>query len=529
MTEYAPFEQPAMHPQRWGDAARAADLTDASRELVEAVFGVRDTPAVQCPTVPSATLASEIVDELRAAVGAENVLTDDEARRSRTRGKSTPDLVKARTGDLADVPDVVVRPDSHGEVATVLQIAREHHVAVVPRGGGTAVTGGLVARREGYAGVISLDLGRMRRLLALDEVSMTATLEPGLRGPEAEALLAAHGYTLGHFPQSFEYASIGGFAATRSSGQSSAGYGRFDAMVVGLRAVTPIGDLDWGVAPASAAGPDLREVLLGSEGTFGVVTAVTVRIRRLPAVTRYDGWRWPSFEAGAAAMRHLAQTQNLPTVLRLSDELETALNLADPGAIGGEASGGCLMIVGHEGTAQEVSARRAAVAEALVALGGEEAGEGPGQKWVHGRFDAPYLRDSLLDRGVLVETLETATFWSNVPTLHAGVKEALGAGLGEGCVVLCHISHVYETGCSLYYTVAATGRDDLVAQWQEVKTRVNEAIGSHGGTITHHHAIGTDHRDALAAEIGPVGVQVLRGLKQTFDPTGILNPGVLVP
>ena len=194
------------------------------------------------------------------------MLTDDETRRLRTRGKSTPDLLRARAGDLTDAPDAVVRPGGHDDVAAVLAYAVEHHLAVVPFGGGTSVTGGLAARREGYAGLVSLDLIRMKRLLAVDPVSMTATLEPGLRGPEAEALLAEHGLTLGHFPQSFEFATIGGFAATRSSGQSSAGYGRFDALVVGLTVATPSGRLDLGSAPANAAGPDLRQLLLGLGG-----------------------------------------------------------------------------------------------------------------------------------------------------------------------------------------------------------------------------------------------------------------------
>ncbi len=230
----------------------------------------------------------------------------------------------------------MVRPGGHDDVAAVLAYAVEHHLAVVPFGGGTSVTGGLAARREGYAGVVSLDLIRMKRLLAVDPVSMTATLEPGLRGPEAEALLAEHGLTLGHYPQSFEYASIGGFAATRSSGQSSAGYGRFDALVVGLTVATPSGRLDLGSAPANAAGPDLRQLLLGSEGAFGVITSVTVRVRRLPEVKVYDGWRWPSFADGATAMRTLAQSGLLPTVIRLSDESESAINLARPDEIGAD-------------------------------------------------------------------------------------------------------------------------------------------------------------------------------------------------
>ncbi len=320
-----------------------------------------------------------------------------------------------------------MRPGSHEEVAAVLAWAVKHHVAVVPFGGGTSVTGGLVALRDGFAGLVSLDLIRMKRLVEVDHTSMTATLEPGLRGPEAEELLAAEGVTLGHFPQSFEYATIGGFAATRSSGQSSAGYGRFDALVVGLRVATPSGEVNLGTAPANAAGPDLRQLFLGSEGAFGVITAVTVRVRKVPAEKVYEGWRWPSFVDGAAAMRTLAQAGLLPTVIRLSDESETAINLARPeeighSEIGGESAGGCMMITGYEGDAGTVSAKRAAVTAVLSGLGGESLGEGPGTSWAKGRFDAPYLRDSLLDVGVLVETLETASFWSDIDALYDGVS-----------------------------------------------------------------------------------------------------------
>ncbi|GAB3775343.1 alkyldihydroxyacetonephosphate synthase [Nocardioides ginsengisegetis] len=524
-----PFEQTEMHPQRWGSPDRAAALPESARGLVEMAFGVDERPALESPALPAPAIEPSLLDALRDLVGAEHVITDDETRRLRTRGKSTPDLIRARTGDLSDAPDAVVRPGGHADVVAVLAWAVEHHVAVVPFGGGTSVTGGLAARRDGYAGLVSLDLVRMKSLLAVDPVSMTATLEPGLRGPEAEALLAEHGLTLGHYPQSFEYASIGGFAATRSSGQSSAGYGRFDALVVGLTVATPTGDLTLGSAPANAAGPDLRQLLLGSEGAFGVITAVTVRVRKLPAVKLYEGWRWASFAEGAAAMRTLAQTGLLPTVIRLSDESETAINLARPEEIGGEAAGGCLMITGYEGEQAAVDAKRAAVTAVLEGLGGTALGEGPGEAWAHGRFNAPYLRDSMLDVGVLVETLETATFWSNMDTLYTSVKSALETSLGAGTIVLCHISHVYETGCSLYFTVATKEAEEPLAQWQAAKVAASDAMIAAGATITHHHAVGTDHKPWLAQEIGPVGVQVLRAVKAELDPTGILNPGVLIP
>jgi alkyldihydroxyacetonephosphate synthase len=522
-----------MHPTRWGDPVRAAALPETARGLVEVVFPVADRTVADDASVdlPLSPLTGEILDDLASAVGAEHVHTDDASRRLRTRGKSTTDLLRARAGDLTDAPGAVVRPADHDEVQGVLEVAGRHRVAVVPFGGGTSVVGGLVARREGYAGVVSLDLVRMKRLLAVDPESMTATLEPGLRGPEAEALLAEHGLTLGHFPQSFEFATIGGFAATRSSGQSSAGYGRFDALVVGLVVATPSGPVELGHAPASAAGPDLRQLFLGSEGALGVITAVTVRVRALPETTHYEGWRWPSFDAGTAAMRSLAQAQLLPTVVRLSDENETALNLADPDSIGGSSpeGAGCLMVVGFEGTPSAVGARRTAVTAVLSDLGGAPVGAEPGRRWIAGRFDAPYLRDSMLDVGVLVETLETAAYWSHLRRTYDAVSAALRGSLGEPSLVLCHVSHVYETGASLYFTVAAPEGDDPLGRWADAKHAAMDAIVDTDATITHHHAVGTDHQPWLEDEIGRVGIDVLRAVKAAVDPDGILNPGVLVP
>jgi len=519
-----------MHWSRWGDPAQAGPLPESARALVDAFLGTRETPAVAPGEVRlSAPLDPALVAELGEIVGPDHVLVDDDTRLHRTRGKSTPDLLRLRHGDGLDSPDAVVRPADHDEVAAVIAWCVRRHVALVPFGGGTSVVGGLVADREGFAGVVSLDLIRFDRLLEVDHESMTAWLEPGLRGPAAEALLAAEGLTLGHFPQSFEYATIGGFAVTRSSGQSSAGYGRFDSVVVGLRMATPQGTLELGSSPANAAGPDLRELVMGSEGAFGVVTAVRVRVRRLPAVKVYDAWQFDSFAEGAAAMRTLAQDGMLPTVIRLSDEAETAINLARPAEVGGESTGGCLMIAGYEGTQEAVDTRRAACTSRLEGLGGTCLGEDGGTAWAEGRFHGPYLRDSLLDVGVLVETLETVTFWSNLDHVYGAVKQALTEALGDATIVLCHVSHVYETGASLYFTVATRQSDDPVAQWLAAKAAASDAMVHGGASITHHHSVGRDHKPWLAEEIGPVGVMMLRAVKERLDPTGILNPGVLIP
>jgi alkyldihydroxyacetonephosphate synthase len=521
-----------MHWARWGDPTQAGPLPEAARGLVELAFG----PAEERPTtpleevrLPEPVLTAERLDALRDLLGAEHVHTDHETRVRHTRGKSTPDLLRMRAGDGADAPDAVLTPGSHDEVAALLAWCSHEKVAVVPFGGGTSVVGGLAPDREGYQGVLALDLRRLDRLVSVDAESGTAVLQAGLLGPEAEALLAEHGLTLGHFPQSFEYASLGGFAATRSSGQASSGYGRFDALVLGLTVATPLGTLELGHAPASAAGPDLRELVLGSEGAFGVITDLTVRVRPLPETKVYDAWRFDSFGAGSAALRDLAQAGLAPTVLRLSDENETAINLAKPDEVGGESGGGCLMITGYEGTAGTVAARRTAVTARLTELGGTGLGEEGGASWAAGRFHGPYLRDSLLDVGVLVETLETASFWSRLPHVYTAVTEALKASLGEGTLVLCHISHVYETGASLYFTVAARQDGDGLEQWAQAKHAASEAMVGAGATITHHHAVGRDHKPWLVREVGPVGVEMLRAVKQRVDPRNVLNPGILVP
>jgi alkyldihydroxyacetonephosphate synthase len=425
-----------------------------------------------------------------------------------------------------------VTPDSHDQVLELLGLCSERSIAVVPYGGGTSVVGGLQPEAERFAGVVALDLRRLNALLELDEESRLAVLEPGLRGPEAEALLAGHGYTIGHFPQSFEYATLGGFAATRSSGQASPGYGRFDDLVMVLRLATPQGTLTAGRAPKSAAGPDLRQLILGSEGTLGVITSLTVAVRPAPRLRVYDGWRFRSFEAGIRALRALAQDGPLPTVLRLSDEAETALNLSGPPNLDeDEDEGGCLAIVGFEGQPADVSARVAAVKWALQGAGAERDRDA-GEAWSRARYQGPYLRDALLDAGALVDTLETVAFWSRLPAVYQAVTDALRdalAGQGTPPVVLCHISHVYAAGASLYFTVACAQAGDPVAQWQAAKRAAADAILDAGGSITHHHGIGTDHRDWYEREVGELGVRALRALKAELDPAGILNPGVLIP
>jgi alkyldihydroxyacetonephosphate synthase len=528
---------PPMKWNAWGDPAEAKPLSEGIRSLLRQAIGIEESAATelqpdQVRLRPSA-LSPADRDGLAAIVGAEYCGVDDHVRLLRAGGKSTLDLLRRKDSGVQDAPDAVLLPGSDEEVAAILRFCADHSIAIVPFGGGTSVVGGLDPIRGDFKAVVSLDLRRLNQLHSLDEISGEADLGAGLTGPDAERLLGERGYSLGHFPQSFQFATIGGFAATRSSGQDSAGYGRFNDMVRGLRTVTPAGVLDLGRAPESAAGPDLRQLMIGSEGAFGIITRVRVRVHPVPEATRYEAWSFPDFTTGADALRAVVQTGTGPTVIRLSDEAETGVNLATTESIGEQkTTGGCLAITVFEGTESHVESRHAETRALLQARGGTSLGEAPARAWEHGRFGAPYLRDSLLSAGALCETLETATNWSNVPALKAAVTEALTTSLAESgtpALVLCHISHVYPTGASLYFTVVAGQRGNPIEQWRKAKTAASDAMMRTGATITHHHAVGADHRPWMCDEVGDLGVAVLRAVKATLDPAGILNPGKLIP
>ncbi|WP_280381086.1 FAD-binding oxidoreductase [Nocardia wallacei] len=520
----------------WGVPAGHAPLPERIRTLLAQVFGVSGEPVARRDEgdVPlrDSTLTAAGFAGLSAVVGAEHVSVDHRDRLLHAGGKSTPDLLRRRVDGPQDAPDAVVYPADHEQVVAVLAYCAAQGLAVVPFGGGTSVVGGVDPVRDRFDAVIAVDLRRLDTVSEIDPVSGTATLGAGLTGPQAERILGEHGLSLGHFPQSFEFASIGGFAATRSSGQASAGYGRFDDMIQRMLIATPGGSLALGRAPASAAGPDLRELFAGSEGTLGVITAVTLRVHPVPETVAYQAWSFPDFATGAAALRTVVQAGAAPTVLRLSDEAETGLNLARSGDVGGESVTGCLAITTFEGSAAHVAARTAEATALLATAGGTALGEQPAREWERGRFAAPYLRDALLDVGILCETLETATSWSNLSRLKAEVTAALTDSLsaqGTPALVMCHISHTYPTGASLYFTVVAKQLDDPIEQWLRAKRAAGDAIAAAAGTITHHHAVGADHRPWLSTEIGDLGVEVLRAVKAAVDPVGILNPGKLIP
>lgn len=535
MTTLPQDERIDMRWDGWGDPARAHGLPGGVKLLLTAVLG-RVPKAPRPPRraevrISTPPLAADDLAALAEAVGEAHVDVSHGARLLHAGGKSTPDLLRRRQAEQV-APGAVVQPGTEAEVAAALAVAGARGLAVVPFGGGTAVTGGLEPDAGPHRGVVSLDLRRLAGLVAFDDVDQEATFLAGTTAPAAEAFLAERGFELGHFPQSFEFATLGGFAAMRSSGQNSAGYGRFDAMVTGLRVVTPTGVLDLGRAPGSAAGPDLVRWFLGSEGTFGVITQVRVRVHPAPEARLFDAWTFSDFPAGAAALRRVVQLGTGPTVIRLSDEAETAVSLAQVGQIGRALARGCSAVVLHEGPADLTPARREATSRVLQEAGGELADAKLAASWDHGRFRAPYLRDALLAHGVFCETLETATTWSNLHTLKAAVTSALERGFAEERAknrILCHISHVYPTGASLYFTVIAGLGTEPLEPWTRVKSGVNDAIMAAGGTISHHHGVGTDHAPWLEHEIGSAGIRMLRAVQAELDPAGIMNPGALIP
>jgi alkyldihydroxyacetonephosphate synthase len=547
-------EQPELTIQGWGphapdhsDGDLDGSLPKAARRHLAKELGwtPRRTPSV--PIADIRLAPSRLPDEARARitalVGEDNVRTDRESRLRRAGGKSYLDLLRRREGDASDAPDAVVLPGTTEETVALLAACSELGVVVVPFGGGTSVVGGLAGVDPDDRPSIAVDLSRMSSVQALDVPSSLVTVGPGMRGPALEEALGAEGLTFGHLPQSWEFATVGGYAATRSAGQNSTGVGRFDELVAGLTLATPSGVLELGHPPATAAGPDLLGLALGSEGTLGIITELTLRVRPKPTACEYEGWSFRSWAAGLASLQRLARYDLLPDIVRLSDADETRANLLMAAGAGARAlrgtlrarghAEGCMLVLGWEGVPGVVRARRKTATGLLKEDGAIRLGRKVGESWKSHRFSGPYLRDRLLDGGLLVETLETAATWAALPTVYDAVRRALRDALtrdGRRPLVMTHVSHGYPTGASLYFTVLADRDDALpIQQWLTAKRAATDALLGAGGTLTHHHAVGADHRPWMEREVGPLGVEVLRAVKERLDPQGICNPGVLLP
>lgn len=524
----------------WGDDTFVYELPASAARFAREVLGPgrppQDAPLeAVCAQVPPSRLPPHPL-----------INTDAETRVRHARGQSFPDWVAMRSGRFGAFPDGVAFPQSREEVRALLDFATAHDIALIPYGGGSSVVGH-VNPEAGERATLTVDMSRMNRLLHFDRESQLATFGAGVSGPDLEAQLRAHGYTLGHYPQSFEYSTLGGWIVTRSSGQQSLRYGRIEKLFAGGHLETPAGPLDLPATfPASAAGPDLRELVLGSEGRLGILTEATVRVSQLPEKENFHAVFFPNFEAGRAAVREIVQAGIPLSMLRLSTAMETETTLAMAGhevllgalkkylALRGAGDERCMLIAGITGSETLCEAASKATFEITGKHGGVYATQTFGKTWHKNRFRSPYLRNTLWEAGYGIDTLETATSWSHVPTIVKAIEDALRPTLlckDEFVHVFTHLSHVYPYGSSIYvqflFRLAATPEETL-ENWRLLKTAASQAIVAHGGTISHQHGVGVDHAPYLPAEKGALGMEAIRAALRVFDPQGVMNPGKLL-
>jgi len=502
--------------------------------------------------VPPPGLPAGLREALTEAAGAAHVSVDPRDRVVHARGKSVRDLILQRRGEFGRVPDAVVRPGGEEQVAAVLEAALRLDAVVIPFGGGSSISGSLEAPAGEARPVISVDLSRLDRVLEVDAGSRLARVQAGIFGPALEEQLRVRGFTFGHFPDSFTHSTLGGWIATRSSGMQSDRYGDIADLTRGLRVVTPSGILVVRPVPSTSTGPSVREMILGSEGRLGIITEATVHVRPVPERREILGYLFPSFEAGVEAMAEIAAGECSPSVTRVSDPDETQFSFSMrvcPTIVEKLQSAAlmtflerrrhfdrdrtCLAFVGYEGSERHVRLERRAAGEIVRRHRGICIGAGPGALYDQKKFDTPYIRDFLLDWGAPADVSETAAPWSRLLPLYAAVGEAARgafARLGVRGYLMCHLSHSYHAGACLYFTFALTPtRDgDALAEYDVVKSAIQQAFVDNGATLSHHHAVGTEHAPWLAQDISEPGVAMLSALFDGVDPGAHLNPGKIV-
>jgi alkyldihydroxyacetonephosphate synthase len=523
----------------WGDERRHYPLPASALRYLIARLG-------EGSPLPDATWEQALRRVPAARMPDHPLVSLDPGERLRhARGQSLPDWIALRSGELDLVPDGVACPQDPRQVRDLLEYARQNCIRLIPYGGGTSVVGH-INPLPGSDPLLTLDLSQINVFYGLDESSCLASFGAGIKGPALEKALNAAGYTLGHYPQSFELSTLGGWIATRSSGQQSYHYGRIEDLFAGGHLETFLGPLDLPPFPASAAGPDLRQVVLGSEGRLGVITSAIMRVRRLPEFEAFYGVFFRQWEQGTAALRVLAQEKIPLSMLRLSDAEETRTTLALSGkdelvhwaqrgleAIG-YGEGRCLLLMGITGSRRPAAQTLPRALRVLRQFGGLPTGTAIGRLWQKTRFFTPYLRNTLWEYGYALDTLETALPWSTLLPAAQAIRQALQqslTGFGEQSLVFAHLSHVYASGASLYVTyLFRRGRDPLqtLQRWERMKNAASQAILAYGGTISHQHGVGLDHAPYLAAEKGAPGMRLLRAAVQSLDPHGLLNPGKLL-
>ncbi|MFB6142406.1 MAG: FAD-binding oxidoreductase [Halorientalis sp.] len=527
------------HVDRFPDDEERRDL----KEQLETLLDFPERPLLDPPTLADVSIPASRVtvpEDLETVV---STATEDRVRH--TYGRGYPDLVRGFHGEFDPAPDAVAEPESEEEVAVLLEWATSERIAVVPYGGGTSVVGGVECDPEGdgagYAGVLSLDVRALDRVLEVDERSRTARIQAGATGPEINEQLGEHGLQLRHYPQSYEFSTLGGWIATRAGGHFATRYTHIDDFVASVRMVTPTGAFETRRLPASGAGPDPDRLVLGSEGTLGVVTEAVLRVQPRPPYRARATVSFPDFESGVAATRDIVQARLAPANCRLLDRNEAMLN---------EVALGDVLVLGFESVDHPVDDDLSRALELARAHGGtleeepryegphvdeETTGDREGTEgdWRSAFFEGPYRFNALVSMGVLVDTFETAVTWDQFPTLHAEVRERVGAAMESACgtgFLACRFTHVYPDGPAPYYTLLAPAEvGGELPQWREVKETASDVVEEHGGTITHHHAVGRVHRDHYEAESPEAFRDAFAAAKETLDPAGVMNPGVLLP
>ena len=542
-------QQPPYRMRWWGwgvDGNDSPITSDAETMLVEKIgmdlSAHHPLPNPAEITLPESRLLADDVTALQAAVPEGVVSLEHDTRLKHSVGRSYPDLARLRAGVIDIAPDAVVEPKTESELVALLKVCTDRGIAVITFGGGTSVVGGVEAYDGGLGKAIVVTMVGFNKILEIDTEAETVEVQAGVFGPDLEAALGPLGLTVGHFPQSFEFSTVGGWLSCRSSGQESSGYGRIDRNIIGMRVVTPAGVIDLRDLPSTAAGPDPREMFLGSEGTLGIIVSATIQLHRTSGKMLFDTYFFDSFADGAETFRELKQSGHIPHLARLSDEPETAFGIAQlSGSLGEKLDKyfelrkikqPCMAIFGFGGTSPMAArAQREALAARLLGKKCIRLGPTAGNMWVKHRFTSPYLRDVMMERRVAVDTLETATTWDNAVELRTAVVDAMqaaGKKHGTDVFVLCHISHMYLSGCSLYFTYFFREQPGKVLeQWADIKTAAGDAMMAHGGTISHHHGVGQDHAPQFFTETSRLYARVLKAAKLELDPAGILNPGKL--
>ncbi|WP_324650945.1 FAD-binding oxidoreductase [Georgenia sp. H159] len=511
-------------------------------------------PSFEDLSVPASQLPAELGSVLRSALGEEHVVIEDLDRVVHTYGKGLVDLVRIRAGYLPRVPDVVVYPGSEDEVRAVVDAVVAADGVLIPFGGGSNISGSLTPPPKESRTVVSLDLGRLNRVLEIDEDAGLARVQTGALGPDLEDQLTARGWTMGHQPDSFKHSTLGGWIATRSSGMQSDKYGDIADITRGMRVVLPGRVVELRPLPSTSSGPSVREMILGSEGRLGVITEAWVHVHRLPENREIVAYLFPNWGSAIQAMHAISVSDARPSVTRVSDGNETAFSfstqkastgrkkLVQDGLFGFLDKRGwdldkvCLSYVGYEGGSARVKADKATVGRIVREHGGIKLGKGPGALYDQKKFDTPYIRDFLLDIGALADVSETAMPWSRLMEVYhrtiRAAREAFDA-LGVRGYVMCHLSHSYHSGACLYFTFALVSRsadmDEQLRQYWVVKKAIQQSFIDNGGTISHHHGVGTDHAHWLEEDISPAGVDLQVALLQGVDPGRNLNPGTIIP